>query len=388
MEQHRNRGLLIVLASVLLGVGVLMVHSASITSRPSEFEQVYLSRHVVFLSLAIAAATTCACLPAQFWWRAAPYVFGFAVALLVAVLLPGVGTRVGGAQRWLRYGPLSLQPSELAKIALPLFICRLIAQDRSRETWRPAVSFAVVASIGLIVALVLVEPDLGTALFLALGAGIALFMGGWPLRNFAISSALAVPVLAYLISTKPYQLRRITGFVSAWADSAEAPYQIKQSLLSLSVGGLTGVGLGRGWQKLSFLPEANTDFVFAVLGEELGLVGTIGLLAIWLALYLVGLRLLRPLPRGGFAYIAGLTLLTQLVLQAELNIAVATAMAPSKGIPHPLISYGGSNLMVSLLSLGIFLSLSRDTSIRETSGGNLSPDVRTDSPSVPAEALR
>lgn len=131
--------------------------------------------------------------------------------------------------------------------------------------------------------------------------------------------------------------------------------------MSLGAGGITGVGLGKGWQKLSFLPEANTDFVFAVIGEELGLVGTLGLAAVWIGLYVFGLRLLRHQPRDSFAYIAGFTLLTQLVLQAALNVAVVTAMVPPKGIPHPLLSYGGSNLVVSIVSLGIVLSLSRES---------------------------
>jgi cell division protein FtsW len=160
------------------------------------------------------------------------------------------------------------------------------------------------------------------------------------------------------VSLKPYQMQRISGFLAAWTDLSQAPYQLQQSLMSLGAGGVTGVGIGRGWQKLSFLPEANTDFVFAVVGEELGLIGTLGLIAVWIGLYIAGLRTLRHLPRTGFEYAAGFTLLTQLVLQAALNVAVVTAMVPPKGIPHPLLSYGGSNLVVSIVSLGIVLSLS------------------------------
>jgi cell division protein FtsW len=158
---------------------------------------------------------------------------------------------------------------------------------------------------------------------------------------------------------RPYQLQRITGFVAAWRDVDEAPYQVRQSLITLGVGGTDGVGLGKGWQKLSFLPEANTDFVVAVLGEELGLVGTLGLIALWVGLFLTGLRMLAALPHRSFEYAAGVTLLTQLVLQAALNVAVVTAMVPPKGIAHPLISYGGSSLVASILTLGIITSLAR-----------------------------
>jgi cell division protein FtsW len=285
------------------------------------------------------------------------------LALLVAVLIPGIGTRVNGAQRWLRYGPMSLQPSELAKIALPLFVCRWLVRYRQKHLGAFLLSFPVVLPIALVAGLVILEPDLGTAIFLVAGAGAALFVGGWPLRSFFVSAAVALPALVTFVSLRPYQIRRLTGFIASWTDPSETPYQIAQSLLSLGAGGLTGSGLGKGWQKLSFLPEANTDFVFAVAGEELGLIGTLSLVAVWVGLYATGIRLLGRLNRTSFGYIVGFTLLTQLVLQAALNVAVVTGTAPSKGIPHPLISYGGSNLVVSLLSLGIIVSVSSNSEV-------------------------
>jgi len=214
----------------------------------------------------------------------------------------------------------------------------------------------------LMALLVMRQPDLGTAVFLVGSAGIALFIGGWPIRYFLFAGGTVLPAAGYFMSMKAYQLERITGFLAAWSDFDQAPYQMKQSLVSLGAGGFFGVGLGKGWQKLSFLPEANTDFVFAVVGEELGLVGTLGLMALWVGFYAVGLRLLRHCERHSFEYLAGFTLLTQLAMQAALNTAVVTAMVPPKGIPHPLLSYGGSNLVVSLLSIGIVVSLSRNSS--------------------------
>ena len=354
-----NRGFFISFACVLLGFGILMVHSASITSWPTQFERIYLSRHVIFLLVGITTAAVCSILPARFWVAGAPYLFAVSVALLLLVLVPGIGTRVNGAQRWLRYGPLSLQPSELAKIALPLFVCRQICRRRARLRHWFMGTLPMLLPVLLVVVLVMLQPDLGTAVFLAAGCGMALLVGGWPIRNFIICTGCLVPTLGWLIAVKPYQAKRVTGFLAAWTDWNQTPYQLKQSLVSLGAGGLFGVGLGKGWQKLSFLPEANTDFVFAVVGEELGLVGTLSLVAIWGGLYVFGLLLLRPLDRQSFAWIAGFTLLTQLVLQAMLNMAVATALVPPKGIPHPLLSYGGSNLVVSVVSLGIILSLAR-----------------------------
>ena len=357
------------LVGVLLGVGVLMVHSASITSWPSEFERIYLSRHVTFLAIGVGVAALCAYLPARIWYNFAPHFFGVTLLLLAAVLVPGVGTQVNGAQRWLRIGPFSMQPAELAKISLPLLTCRILMTHRSRLKhwfWGTAPVFVPVACV---VPLVLRQPDLGTTVFLIVTWATALFFGGWPIRNFVAIGALGAPAMGYFLSLRPYQLKRITGFIAAWTDFQNAPYQVKQSLVTLGAGGITGVGVGKGLQKLSFLPEANTDFVFAVIGEELGLIGTLGLLLLWGGLYITGLRLLRRFSRQSFVYIAGLTLLTQLVVQAALNVAVVTALVPPKGIPLPLLSYGGSSLVTSLAALGIILSLSRAETDEMTSFG-------------------
>jgi cell division protein FtsW len=359
------RKLFVSYVCVLLGLGLLMVHSASVTSRPSDDEEVYLSRHLVFLLIGLTAAAVAAVLPSKVWRRAAPWIFVATLVLLAAVLIPGIGVRVKGAQRWIRYAGFSLQPSELAKIALPLLTCRAIvaAGPRMRDWWSGTVPLLLPTV--LVVLLVMLQPDFGTAVFLGAGTVLTLFVAGWPWRNFVLGIGLSAPAVACLATMKPYQQRRIAGFLEAWADWDAAPYQIKQSLLTFGAGGMFGVGIGKGWQKLSFLPEANTDFIFSVIGEELGLVGTLGLLLLWCALYLTGLRLLSHLDSRSFEFLAGFALLTQLTAQALLNVAVATALVPPKGISHPLISVGGSNLVVSLLSIGIVLSLSRANGTQE-----------------------
>lgn len=353
-----RRPLFLILVGVLIGLGVLMVHSASITSRPTEAERVFLSRHLVCLGIGLVAATIAAAFPSRWWLRLSPLLFCLTVALLALVLVPGFGARLNGSQRWLRHGGLSLQPSELAKITLPLLLCTLLV--RRRDLFGRWLLGPLVFGLPFLVAvpLVLLQPDLGTAMFLVGGGALALFVGGWPLRNFAIGLTFAVPMVTALVWHRSYQMQRILGFLAAWSDWKEAPYQLQQSLVTIGVGGWTGVGLGRGWQKLSFLPEANTDFVFAVIGEELGLLGTLGLVLLWGGVYYTGLRLLAPLPRDSFERVWGFTLLTQLVAQALLNMAVVTALVPPKGIPHPLISYGGSSLVTSLLALGIVWGLS------------------------------
>jgi cell division protein FtsW len=179
------------------------------------------------------------------------------------------------------------------------------------------------------------------------------------LRYFVILGTLAIPAGLALVSLKPYQMQRITGFLSAWDDFDNAPYQLKQSIIALGSGGLDGVGIGKGRQKLSFLPEANTDFVFAVVGEELGLIATLAVVLLWIGFYVAGLRMLRRLPARSFESIVGFTLLTQIVLQAVLNVAVVTGLVPPKGISHPFLSSGGSNLVMSLVTIGVLVSLSK-----------------------------
>ncbi|MSR58225.1 MAG: cell division protein FtsW [Planctomycetaceae bacterium] len=355
-----DRKLLISLAAVLVGFGILMVHSASITSRPSEAEQVFLSRHLTFVAFGAVAAAVATCLPAGIWQRAAPYFFWTTVGLLALVLVPGFGSRINGAQRWFRSGAVSFQPAEFVKLSLPLYVACLIQRRRDVLSSWVSGTIPVVFPILIAVPLVMLQPDLGTALFLAAGGATVLWVGGWPLRNFLLAAGTALPVVGLTVWHKPYQMQRIADFLATWSDWTQAPYHLKQSLVTLGAGGIWGVGLGRGFQKLSFLPEANSDFVFAVIGEELGLVGSLSVMALWLGLYVVGLRLANRLPADTFRYQVAFTLLTQLILQATLNIAVVTAMVPPKGIPHPMISYGGSNLVVSLIALGIVLSLTRD----------------------------
>jgi cell division protein FtsW len=297
--------------------------------------------------------------PPQLWRRAAPWLMAVTLLLLIAVLVPLIGTSVKGARRWLRLGGMSLQPSEFAKFTLPLLVCSLAADGRWRSHGALRSFVSPLLPIGATVLLVAAEPDLGTALFLGLTGGLSLYFSGWPLRRFVVGAGLVVPLAIGLVVLRPYQVARVHGFLRAWENFDAAPYQIRQSLTALGAGGLWGSGPGLGEQKLSYLPEGNTDFVLAVIGEELGLVGTLGVVLLWCGLFGVGLRLLSRLHVGGFAQALGLTLLTSLVLQAAINVAVVTALVPPKGISLPLISYGGSNLFASLLSIGLILSLSR-----------------------------
>lgn len=351
---------------MLAGFGCLMVYSASITSWPTEFEQIYLSRHLVYLTLGVILAAICSRIPARWWYRMAPVLFAFSLLLLLMVLLPGFGKRVNGAQRWLRVGGFSFQPSEVAKITLVLMVSRLMVLNREslNRFWKGAVQILIPPALAI--PLVMIEPDLGTSLFLALAVCLVLFAGGWPKKYFFLAGIVSVPAFILLLVSRPYMLKRITGLLATWTDFNEAPYQLKQSMISLGSGGVWGVGLGKGLQKLSFLPEANTDFVFAVVGEELGLVGTLAIILIWGILYVTGLKLVQKLEVGSFEFNVAFTLLTMTIIQALVNVAVVTAMVPPKGIPHPLISSGGTNLLMNLASFGIILSMTGSKGVEDS----------------------
>lgn len=360
--QRNLRSLFLALAVVLLGVGVLMAFSASMTSRPGNSGEIYVLKHIAFLAAAAISGWGASQVSPTAWKRMAPYLFLATVCLLVAVLVPGLGAKVNGARRWFRLGGLSFQPSELAKLTLPLYLATRLDAIRSQATTFRSDVIALLGPMGLAAVLVIGEPDLGTAALLIVTSGIVLWTGGWRLGRMAGAALLASPSLLGLLFLKPYQWARLTGFVDAWTAPDRAPYQIKQSLLTLGVGGWVGAGLGQGWQKLSYLPEANTDFVFAVIGEETGLIGTLAVIAAWVALYLVGLRLLESQRPGAFESTLGFTWLTMLVVQAALNIAVVTALVPPKGVSHPLISYGGTSLLMSVTILGAFFGITRPRS--------------------------
>lgn len=402
---HLTQGnVFLALVAMLLAIGTIMVYSASMSSRWADAEQIYLERHLLALLIACSLGWIASRLPPQFWYRATPVLYLACLGLLVAVLIPGIGTRVNGAQRWLRLAGFSLQPSEFAKLILPLLICRALhfpdgssrltqsdAVGQSDEVglntrhWLSGCERRIVPLLGLValpLVLTLLEPDLGTALFLGLGAALTFFLAGWPLRHFLLIGGASVPLLLGLIALKPYQLARIQGFVLAWRAPEEAPYQVRQSLTTLGVGGLSGTGIGQGWQKLSFLPEANTDFIFSVIGEELGLLGTWGVIAIWSGLFWTGSRWISSSRCDSFSIITAQTLLAQLVLQAALNVGVVTAMVPPKGISHPFISYGGSSLLSSLLAIGIIVSLMRQP---QFSSDEESRQLETDLNPLPAQ---
>jgi cell division protein FtsW len=281
--------------------------------------------------------------------------FGITALLLVGSL---ASPAVNGTHRWIKLGPLSFQPSELAKLALILFLAWRLQRDqqdpqRSEKSLVPCLVLS-----GFFVFLVLLQPDLGTAVSLALLAGAMLFIAGTKVRLLAGIGAVGLVALLLLVGMKGYQVRRVTAFLNPAADRLGAGYQVHQSVISVGAGGETGRGLGEGRQKLFFLPYPYTDFVFAVIGEELGLLGTLAVASGFFVLLWRGLRAAARAPDPFGCYLAaGVTIF--LVAQALINMGVVLGMLPAKGLPLPFVSYGGSSLVAGLAASGILLNISQ-----------------------------
>lgn len=280
-----------------------------------------------------------------------------AIVLLVAVLIPGIGTNVNGASRWLRFGPVGLQPAEFAKVALILYLAFWLGARRDRiGQGGTAIGFAVIS--GLIVGLVFAEPDLGTTIVIGAIALVMFFAAGARLWMFgALAMLSGVLALAGALS-HPERVERLMTFIDPWKDPRDAGYQAIQMLYGLALGGVSGEGLGAGREKFGFLPFPYTDSIFAILGDELGLIGTLSVIALFLVLAYRGVRIALRAPDGAGALIAtGVT--SWLAFQAWVNMAVVASLIPMTGITLPFISYGGSSLCVGLIAVGILLNVGR-----------------------------
>lgn len=347
---------IVVLLSVL---GVLMVFSASFV-RAQQIQgdpYFYLKRQGMWLVVGIAAMLFASQI--QYWhWRkfTRPLLTLSAVTLLLA-LIPGIGDSGGGSQRWISLGFLSFQPSELAKLALVLYSAIYLSKMQGKlKNFRHAL-LPYLATVGAITGLVVVQ-DLGTAVAIAGTVGLLLFVAGAPLLHLAGLGLASLPVVGYLIFSEGYRARRIFAFLDPMADPQNAGYQIIQSLYALGSGGLFGVGFFEGRQKFFYLPAQHTDFIFAVLGEELGFLGTLAVLLLFGALAWRGYRIAVAAP-DTYACLMAAGITTMVLLQALINIGVVTASMPITGIPLPFLSYGGSSLVFSLLGIGIVLNISR-----------------------------
>ncbi len=360
----------------LLCTGIVMVASASIEYAGENYGDIwyFLRHHLIYVSVGIGLALALAWVPINFWasWGALLLMLG-ALSLLALVLVPGIGQEVNGSRRWLSFGPLRLQPSELAKFCFIAYLAAYIVKHRQNLRDGRSALVGLLMLLGLVTALLLSEPDLGTAVVIALTSLGVLFLTGVRLSNFLVLGAIAVGACGALALSSPYRLRRLQSFLDPWSDPLNGGYQLIQSLIAYGRGEWFGLGLGHSIQKQFFLPESHTDFIFSVLAEELGLVGVVGLIGL---LSLLVARLLvvgRRAECAGqyfaacFCYGVGILF----AVQSFINIGMTAGLLPTKGLTLPFISYGGSSLVVSCMMIGVVLRIEH-----ELSGGCLVPSVR------------
>jgi len=354
--------LLLAIVGVLVVIGVVMVLSASsvvsLTSYGNAWH--FFERQLVWTLLGVIAFAIVVRIDYHRWAHAVRPLVVVSGVLLALVLVPKIGVYVGGSRRWLGVGPWRFQPSELAKLALLLFAADLVAR-RADELydWRRVLRPVLLVLLGF-GALVCLEPDLDSTVLLAVIVGAVLVAGGVRVRHLALVGASGVALATLLAIAAPYRRARVLTFLAPTADASNTGYQIVQSLIALGSGGVDGVGLGAGRAKWLFLPNAHTDFIFAVIGEELGLIGTLTVLGLFVAFAAVGIRTaLRAPDRFGMLVAAGVTV--WVVVQAAVNIGGVTGLLPVSGIPLPFVSFGGSSLVFTLVAAGIMGNVARQS---------------------------
>jgi cell division protein FtsW len=349
------------LVLVLLLGGFVILASASITISDNATGNpfFYLERQLVAAAIGLAAGLFCLFVPMHVWQTLGPLLLLVGLALLVVVLVPGVGYEVNGATRWVRFGVMNLQVSEPARLCLLIYLAGYVVRQQKalREQFVGFLRPMLVLSLGC--ALLLAEPDFGAAIVLLATALVVLFVAGARIRDFILFFSATVIAVVALTLTSPYRLNRLTGFLDPWADPYNSGFQLTQSLIAIGRGEWFGVGLGGGVQKLFYLPEAHTDFVFAVFAEEFGLLGSVVLIALFLALLWRVFKLaMRAADSERFfeAFLA-IGLGTWLGLQAFINVGVNMGLLPTKGLTLPLISYGRSSLIVAMIAIGLLLRI-------------------------------
>ena len=362
---YRHDVSLILVVAALLGIGLIMVASAStsIAARAYGDPLAYFWRQSMHVAVAVAALVLAARVPIRFWERAGPTVMLVGVVLLALVLVPGIGREVNGSTRWIGFGWFNLQPSELAK----LFFVIYLAGDVVR--WEDKIRlarFGVLKPLAVLVVvsvLLICEPDHGAIFVLSATVFAMLFLAGVPMARYsALACVAAAALVAAVLLSEEYVIRRLTSFTNPFADPFGSGFQLTQSLIAIGRGGWLGVGLGESVQKLFYLPEAHTDFLFAVLAEEFGLIGTLTIVGLYTFIVFRSLAIGRnaEAAQSWFAaYVAyGIGLL--LGLHAFVNIGVNIGLLPTKGLTLPLMSYGGSNLVASAAGIGILLRIDHE----------------------------
>jgi cell division protein FtsW len=350
---------------LLLFLGVLMVYSASeVLARMRHGDShLFLRKQVLWAALGLSSVALVMRVDYR-TYRQPLFVWSSLAMVLIALVAVLFRAPINNARRWFSVGGLGIQPSELAKLSVVFFAAWLLERRMHRVNELNYSVLPIVVVVLPIVGLVLLEPDFGTSLTIALIAAVMLFAAGLDYAYFVGTLIFALPALAFLVISTPYRFRRLISFWDPWADPRGDGFQIIQSLLAVGTGGWFGKGLTHGVQKLFYLPEPHSDFIYAVIGEELGLIGTVLTLVCFCVIAWRGFTIAAKAP-DAFGSLVALGLTTMIALQALVNMSVVLSMMPTKGIPLPLVSSGGSSLLINLVAIGVLLNVSQHASTEE-----------------------
>lgn len=359
-------GILIMLVLSLLGIGLVMVASASISIADSKTSTpfYYLYRQLIAAGIGLIAVMAIFRIRLVYWEKSGMILLALSFAMVILVLIPGIGKTVNGSTRWIPIGLLNLQVSEIVKLFLMVYVAGYLVRHGEQVRSSLWGFLKPMIMIGLICLFLLLEPDFGASVVIMLTVLGMTFLAGVRFTQFVAVIALFGSAATLLVITSPYRLQRLTAFVNPWADPFDSGFQLTQSLIAIGSGGWTGVGLGSSVQKLFYLPEAHTDFLFAVMAEELGLIGVIVVISLYASLVFRAFMIARKAESCGnrFASYLSYGIGIWLGLQAFINIGVNMGVLPTKGLTLPLMSYGGSSLIVVSASIGLLLRVSYECS--------------------------
>jgi len=354
---------LYIITAILICIGVIMVYSSSAMVAFERYKDsaFFLKRQCLYLFLGLIAALFVMATDYKNLQKLAKPLIFMSICLLVLVLLSG--REIGGAKRWFRFGQFSFQPSELAKISLIIYLADVLSrkQVRIKNLFESFLPPAIVT--GFMLLLILLQPDLGTCIAVSIITAILFFVSGINLRYILFCVLAAAPVIYIAIFSASYRRRRVLAFLNPWEDPRGIGFQVVQSFLALGSGGILGVGLGHSRQKLFYLPESHTDFIISIIGEELGIVGTASVLILFALFLWQGMRISFNC-RDLFGKFLSLGIVSMITLEAIINISAGTGSIPTKGLPLPFISYGGTSLMLHIVSVGILLNIAKSSSVK------------------------
>ena len=354
-----EHSILLTVTLCLLAAGAVMVYSASSAEAlldGSGDSARYLKRYLIYGAVGLLVMRGCSGMSLRAVKRGTPALLLIAFGLTVAVLVPGVGVNINGATRWLGAGPVQFQPSELLKVSLVLYAAALLAARPRRVRTLGGLVKPLILVVGVGGALLMAQPDMGTALVICATIGAVLMAAGARIRHLLLLGAGLALVALVVALIEPYRRARLTAFIDPWADAGDTGFQAVQAMIAIGSGGLFGVGLGESVQKVFYLPEAHTDMILAIIGEELGFVGIGCVVALYVLLGYAGLRAAK-VAGDRYTKLLGAGVTSLILCQATLNLFAVMGLAPITGVPLPFISYGNSNMIVLLAAMGLLLNI-------------------------------